>query len=131
MDRAGRGLGFHSPPDTKVTAAQVSALEDMPIPPEARKYWAFKSPCARRFPSLTQKPANPIDAFLLRAMEQHGLRPAPPANKRTLVRRAYLDLIGLPPFPAETEAFVNDNAPDAWLLCTTSRFGSERFPPTL
>ncbi|MGI8990764.1 MAG: PSD1 and planctomycete cytochrome C domain-containing protein [Bryobacteraceae bacterium] len=103
-----------APVDAKTTAAQVSALEDMPIPPEARKYWAFQKPVRPPVPSVAQKPANPIDAFLLRAMEQHGLKPAPPADNRTLVRRAYMDLTGLPPSPAETEAFVNDRAADAW-----------------
>jgi hypothetical protein len=47
-------------------------------------------------------------------MEERGLEPAPEADARTLVRRAYLDLTGLLPTPAETEAFINDPAPDRW-----------------
>ena len=47
-------------------------------------------------------------------MQERGLKPAPRADAATLVRRAYLDLIGLPPSPAEVSAFVNDKSADAW-----------------
>ena len=57
---------------------------------------------------------NPIDAFLKQALDAKGLEAAPPADRRTLIRRAYLDMIGLLPSPDEVEAFVNDPAPDAW-----------------
>jgi hypothetical protein len=57
---------------------------------------------------------NPVDAFLMKAMEEHGLERAPQADPRTLVRRAYLDLIGLPPTPTETAEFLNDKSPDRW-----------------
>ncbi len=100
--------------DAKTSASDLSALEDMKISPEARKYWAFQLPVRRPVPNVAAHPANPVDAFLLQAMEQRGLRPAPRADKRTLVRRAYMDLIGLPPTPAETQAFLIDAAPDAW-----------------
>jgi Protein of unknown function (DUF1549)/Protein of unknown function (DUF1553) len=57
---------------------------------------------------------NPIDAFLLAAMKAKGVTPSQPADRRTLVRRAYLDVLGLPPTPAEVDAFVRDKSPDAW-----------------
>ena len=57
---------------------------------------------------------NPIDAFLKQALDAKGLEVAPPADRRTLIRRAYLDMIGLLPSPDEVEAFINDPAPDAW-----------------
>ena len=57
---------------------------------------------------------NPIDAFLLAALEQRGLTPTPPANKVSLVRRATYDLTGLPPTPAEVDAFLADDRPDAY-----------------
>ncbi|MCI0661679.1 MAG: DUF1549 and DUF1553 domain-containing protein [Acidobacteria bacterium] len=47
-------------------------------------------------------------------MKAKGLKPSPPANRRTLIRRAYLDLTGLPPAPEQVEAFIKDNSPDAW-----------------
>jgi hypothetical protein len=57
---------------------------------------------------------NPIDNFILAELEKHGLKPAPEADRRTLARRASLDLTGLPPTPEEVEAFVKDNRPDAY-----------------
>ncbi len=57
---------------------------------------------------------NPIDAFLRAAMKAKGLTARAAADRRTLIRRAYLDLLGLPPSPEEVDAFVNDQAPDAW-----------------
>jgi hypothetical protein len=57
---------------------------------------------------------NPIDRFLEQARRDKGLEPAPRADRLTLLRRAYLDLIGLPPSPSETDAFLRDTAPDAW-----------------
>ena len=57
---------------------------------------------------------NPIDRFILARLEDAGLEPAPEADRRTLIRRVSLDLTGLPPSPAEIEAFVNDSSPDAY-----------------
>ena len=57
---------------------------------------------------------NPIDAFIARELKKRGLRPAGPADKATLLRRVYLDLIGLPPTPAEQDAFLKDESPDAY-----------------
>jgi len=57
---------------------------------------------------------NEIDAFVFRQLQQAGLEPAPEATRRTLIRRLYFDLIGLPPEPAEVDAFVNDDSPAAY-----------------
>jgi len=57
---------------------------------------------------------NPVDAFVRAALESKGLLPNPPADDRTLVRRLYFDLIGLPPSPEECEAFLADPAPDRY-----------------
>ncbi|MCS6923977.1 MAG: DUF1549 and DUF1553 domain-containing protein, partial [Fimbriimonadales bacterium] len=57
---------------------------------------------------------NPIDAFILHRLEQEGLSPAPEASRETLIRRVYLDLIGLPPSPEEVDAFLKDKRPDAY-----------------
>ncbi len=57
---------------------------------------------------------NPIDAFVLAGLESRGLRPTPPADKATLLRRVTFDLIGLPPTPEETDAFLKDDAPDSY-----------------
>jgi hypothetical protein len=59
-------------------------------------------------------PRSPLDAFILAALEARHLRPAPTADQATLIRRLTFDLLGLPPTPAEIDAFVNDPAPDAY-----------------
>ena len=58
--------------------------------------------------------SNPIDAFILARLKQAELRPSPPAEPRTLVRRLNFNLLGLPPTPEEIQAFVSDGAPDAY-----------------
>ncbi|HMZ21313.1 MAG TPA: DUF1549 and DUF1553 domain-containing protein, partial [Blastocatellia bacterium] len=94
----------------------LAKLEERPITPEERAYWAFQTP-KHATPTRASLPAwnkNPIDAFLFAAMKAKGLKPSPRADRRTLIRRAYLDLTGLPPSPEEVEAFVNDKTPDVW-----------------
>jgi cytochrome c553 len=59
-------------------------------------------------------PNNPIDAFIRAKLKEKGLSPAPPADKRTLIRRATFDLTGLPPTPQEVDAFLTDKSPDAF-----------------
>src|SRR5439155_9382929 len=59
-------------------------------------------------------PRNAIDYFILERLEKAGLNPSPRADRYTLARRIYLDLIGLPPTPEEADAFVRDPAPDAY-----------------
>src|ERR1035438_6749343 len=94
----------------KPLITEASPVTEAPIPPEARNYWAFRKPVRRMPPGA----GNPIDAFVHKELEAKGINPAPPASRATLVRRAYLDLIGLPPTPAQTAEFLNDRAPDAW-----------------
>lgn len=80
-----------------------------------RKHWAFQPISHPEPPALS--PAwglNSIDAFILQKLEQNHLRPGAPADKITLLRRAAFDLVGLPPTPAEVEAFVADNSPGAF-----------------
>ncbi len=94
----------------------TKSLEDMEIPTEARQWWAFRKPVRPLMPRVKNRDwgRHPIDAFLMQVFEQKGMTPAPPADKHTLVRRAFLDLTGLPPTPEQVAAFVNDSAPDAW-----------------
>ena len=93
---------------------QAPGSEDTPIPPEARKYWAFQKPVRLPAPAVSPDLKNPIDRFLEKVREAKGLKAAPRADRATLVRRAYLDLIGLPPTPAETAEFLADQTPGAW-----------------
>ncbi|MCX6590271.1 MAG: PSD1 and planctomycete cytochrome C domain-containing protein [Acidobacteria bacterium] len=85
--------------------------------PKPDQRWAYEKPVAAPVPEVksTAWPAgNTIDAFLLAKLEAKGLTPAPAADKRTLVRRLYSDLVGLPPTPAEFDAFMNDSSPKAY-----------------
>jgi hypothetical protein len=86
---------------------------DSAIPAAARTTWAFKLPLQAPLPDAPRF-QHPVDRFLQAARQERGLQPAPRAARLTLLRRAYLDLIGLPPSPAESAAFLADNAPDAW-----------------
>ena len=88
--------------------------QDTEIPAAARNYWAFKLPVQAPLPSVAPRFPNPIDRFLEKARQEKGLKAAPRATRLTLLRRAYMDLIGLPPSPAEIAAFLADNTPDAW-----------------
>jgi mono/diheme cytochrome c family protein len=85
-------------------------------PDDGRSHWAFRPPVRPPIPSVRNPlwVRNPIDAFILARLEAEGISPSPPADKVTLIRRVYLDLIGLPPSPAEVDAFVADNRPDAY-----------------
>ncbi len=79
-------------------------------------HWAFIAPKQSPPPEVKDKAwvQNAIDDFVLARLEKENLKPSPRADKYTLVRRLYLDLIGLPPTPAQAEAFVNDPSPDAF-----------------
>jgi hypothetical protein len=103
-------------PNAAAAAAELAKLEERPITDAERAYWAFVKPARVPPPAVANVEwnRNPIDAFLFAAMEKRGLVPAGLADKRTLARRVYLDVLGLPPTPAEVEAFVNDRSADAW-----------------
>ena len=79
---------------------------------QQRRFWAFQ-PVSKPMPPRF-KAQNPIDAFILAKLEANKLKPNPPADRITLIRRAYLDLIGLPPSPEEVEAFLADKSPTAF-----------------
>ncbi len=83
------------------------------VPDSAREYWAFKLPVNHPLPEVANI-NHPIDRFLEQQRLDSGVTAAPKADRLTLLRRAYLDLIGLPPTIAETEAYLADTAPGAW-----------------
>ncbi len=87
-------------------------LEERPITEEERSWWAFVHPKSHSIPG--DGAGHPIDAFLDAKLQEQGLERSESAGKRTLVRRLYLDLTGLPPTPDQTEAYLNDESPDAW-----------------
>lgn len=81
------------------------------------EHWSFTPPVRPSVPQAGKHAAevvNPIDSFILANLESEGVEPSPRAGKATLLRRLSLDLIGLPPTPAELEAFLADPSPDAY-----------------
>jgi len=89
---------------------------EQPLPDDPLKHWSFQPPVRVEPPAVARAEwnANPIDRFLVHGHEQRGLQPSPEAPRHVLLRRVYLDLIGLPPTPEELRAFVADPAPDAY-----------------
>jgi hypothetical protein len=100
-----------------LTAAQVEMLRRW-IAAGARWpiHWAYRPLKKPELPVVTGSPLlrTPIDAFVAEQLVQRGLQMAPPADRRTLLRRVYFDLVGLPPTPEEIDAFLADPSPDAY-----------------
>ena len=99
-----------------VGASVSAAAPESPFSAEERSHWAFQ-PVRRHDPPAVKRSGwvkTPIDAFVLARLEAKGLAPAPEASRRALIRRAMYDLHGLPPSPAEVEAFLADQRTDAY-----------------
>lgn len=93
------------------------------------KHWSLIPPMRPALPSVknTAWPRSGIDYFVLARLEKEGLAPAPEADRVTLLRRVSLDLTGLPPTPAEVDAFVADTAPDAYEQAVERLLRSPRY----
>jgi len=126
---------FEMPPKSKLPAGEIAILTKwvkmglpfskgsgnpvaLPVakfPLEERKssHWAWRPIRKPDLPRVRNRKwaTTDIDRFILAKLEAKGLTPNPPADRRTLIRRAYFDLIGLPPTPKEVAEFVNDPAP--------------------
>jgi hypothetical protein len=122
---------YPMPPKHPLAAAEVAVLTEwvkqgaaFPARANGRRepagggsHWAFqpvRRPAVPEIRNPQSEIRNEIDRFVLARLEREGVKPAPPADPRTLIRRAYYDLIGLPPTAAEVEAFAADPSPDAW-----------------
>src|SRR6185503_10925211 len=92
------------------TAAGRASAEGPPA--AARDHWAWKPPVRPDAPAVRDRAwvRNPIDAFVLAKLEAAGIAPAPTAPRETLLRRATLDLTGIPPTPEEIDAFLSDDS---------------------
>ncbi|MFO0807803.1 MAG: PSD1 and planctomycete cytochrome C domain-containing protein [Gemmataceae bacterium] len=116
------------PPDGKLKAADIATLETWvkrgaPFPAtvnstglDATTHWSFQPVGMPAVPSVkdTTWSESDLDRFVLAKLEAAGLTPAPPADRRALIRRATFDLTGLPPTPEEIDAFLRDDMPDAF-----------------
>jgi mono/diheme cytochrome c family protein len=99
----------------RLTSEQVTKLkawidQGAEYPP----HWAFVAPKRPEIPKTNPQTPNPIDAFIVARLEKEKLTPSAEADKSTLIRRATLDLTGLLPTPAEVDAFLKDNSPNAY-----------------
>ena len=111
------GAEWPATADSVVAAPQISS--------EVRDFWAFKE--VRRPEAADGDPAKPIDGFVSERLRKAGLEPAPPADKATLIRRLSFDLLGLPPTPEETAAFLADNSADAYERLVDRLLGSPQY----
>ncbi len=115
------------PVGSKKVAAPKQAVTKMPVVPPMSKrprLWSLQ-PLVR--PSLPSPTANPIDAFVQAMYKTKGVQPVGPAGQGTILRRVYLDLIGIPPTPAEQDAYLNDTSPDAYGKLIDRLLASEQY----
>lgn len=96
-----------------ILLSQAALVAAPPKLDEGRHHWAFQPLSAAPVPEV-QGGSNEVDAFILDALRKVGLPPSSPADPATLIRRVYLDLIGLPPSPEQVAAFVSDPSPRAY-----------------
>jgi len=142
------------PPKGKLADADITTLEKwvrdgLPVPAnrigtevakipakggvvtdEAKKYWAYqpiRRPTVPEIANQKSPVANPIDAFVIAKQEAKGLKAGKPAEKAALARRAYYDLLGLPPTPEQLDAFVADKDPNAWAKLIDSLLASQHY----
>jgi len=94
-----------------------------------QKHWSFEPPKSREAPETSNPDwsRNPIDTFVLAKLEAEGIEPSPSADKTTLIRRATLDLTGVPPTIEEVDAFLADDSTDAYEKLIDRLMASERF----
>jgi cytochrome c553 len=120
-------MGAPWTPEAVVAVAATKPAFDLER--RRREHWCWQPVKVPTIPEVRAKdwPAQPVDHFVLTRLEQAGLKPAPSASKYSLLRRVYFDLIGLPPTPAEVEAFLRDSSPAAWSEVVDRLLASPRF----
>lgn len=91
------------------------------------KHWAFEAPVSVEPPRAVAGRPNPVDRFIVARLAQDGLAPSTEADRRTVIRRVTLDLTGLPPTPAEVEAFVEDSTAGAYERLVEQLLSSPRY----
>ena len=117
-----------------LAAADVAALKQWidsgaawygdAIKPAEPAWWSFRKPVKAPLPRPS---SNPIDSFIYAKLAERGLTPAPPTDRRTLIRRVTFDLTGLPPRPSEIDAFIADPAPNAYAKLVDRLLESPRY----
>jgi hypothetical protein len=109
--------------------ATPAASTEKKFTEQQRRYWAFQKVVKPAVPVVKDPDwdKNPIDAFIAAKLQDKKINPNPPADKITLLRRASLDLIGLPPTPEEVQAFLADTSPDAFAKVVDRLLASRQY----
>jgi hypothetical protein len=108
---------------------QGATAPDEPLPADPRDHWSYQKPVRAPLPEARNPDWNkhPIDRLMAASYDELGLTPSPPAPKNVLLRRVYLDLIGLPPTPEQLRAFIADSSPDAYERVVDSLLASPHY----
>src|SRR5690606_7148093 len=128
------------PPGDRLSADEVAILtkwvdvgapwpEGIDGPAEPPSHWAYQ-PIVRAEPPVSASASgmlSPIDAFVLRRLEEERIAPSPEADRYTLIKRLYYDLLGLPPEPTAVDGFVNDASADAYEKLVDQLLASPHF----
>jgi hypothetical protein len=111
------------------TGRVLSAFDFTTTQRAGRDWWSLKAPIAPAIPIVKHADLvrTPLDAFVLARLKAANLEPAPETDRTTFLRRAKLDLLGLPPTPEEIAAFVGDTSPDAYEKLVDSLLASPRY----
>ncbi len=130
------------PPEKELTASQIRGLErwisqgvawpktfELPVELDPTKHWSFQPITRPTPPTIAGLPESvlPIDRFIIRRLMDADLTMNPPADRISLMRRAYQDTIGLPPTPEQAAAFLNDDSPTAYATMVDSLLESPQF----
>ncbi|VTR99844.1 membrane protein : Uncharacterized protein OS=Pirellula staleyi (strain ATCC 27377 / DSM 6068 / ICPB 4128) GN=Psta_3349 PE=4 SV=1: PSCyt1: PSCyt2: PSD1 [Gemmata massiliana] len=119
-------IDLGAPYDKPFIAIDETAWTKKVIPAEGKKHWAYQ-PLLKDIKKPKPDTKNPIDGFVLAKLEAAGIKPNPVTDKRTLIRRAYLGLIGLPPTPEQVGAFLKDETPQAYAKVIDGLLASPHF----
>ena len=116
-------------PGAEAGGGKVASAETFDLRRRKAEHWAWQPIRAQQPPAVKHAgwARDPVDRFILGKLEEKGLDPPPPAEKRVLIRRAYFDLTGLPPTPEEVEAFEQDASPDAFAKVVDRLLDSPHF----
>ena len=116
-------------PWPKETVAVGGAHKEFDLAQRQAAHWAWQ-PVKKQLPPKVKQvdwPASPLDNFILAKLEAAKLKPARQADKRTLIRRAYFDLIGIPPTPEQIDSYMKDNSPEAFTKVVDGLLASPHF----
>ena len=116
-------------PESDLLPDVASTKLDPLVSDQDRNYWAFQSPKQVQIPAVKDRSRirNPVDAFILKKLEEKGLSFSEEASRLTLIRRASFDLTGLPPEPHEVRKFLDDPSPDAYEKLIDRLLASPRY----